>query len=244
MHLFQKIRNRIRPAKPVIRDAPVAYDLWAPRYDEQPDNLMLHLDEQLLLELMATVPMTNRVVVDIGCGTGRHWKKILNEGPSELVGYDVSDGMLTELKKKFPGAQVQLVTDDTLSAVRDDSVDVVLSTLTIAHLPDIRAAIAAWSRILRRGGDLLITDFHPDLLARGGQRDFRAGRQHVIIRNQVYPLPLIESLAQQGGLERMACHERLIDESLRPFYEAQNALPVYERFKGLPVIYGLHFRKP
>ncbi len=244
MHLLQKIRNRLFPPLPVVHEPSDAYNVWAAQYDEQPENLMMHLDELLFAELMQAVPLTDRVVVDIGCGTGRHWQRILEHGPAELVGYDVSDGMLTELKKKFPDARVQLVTDNSLGAVRDASVDVVLSTLTIAHLPDIREAIAAWSRILRPGGHLLFTDFHPDLLASGGKRDFRSGNRHIIIRNQVYPIPLLEKLATDAGLQYCQYSERVIDERVRHYYEKQDALDIYERFRGMPVIYGLHFTRP
>ena len=30
-----------------------------------------------------------------------------------------------------------------------------------------------------------------------------------------------------------------IDESVKPFYEAQESIHVYSRYKGMPVIYGL-----
>jgi hypothetical protein len=37
--------------------------------------------------------------------------------------------------------------------------------------------------------------------------------------------------------------ERIVDEEVRVYYEAQNALPVYYRFQGIPIIYGLHLKK-
>src|SRR4051794_23243590 len=83
------------------KEASQAYDIWASSYDEQPDNLMLHLDGELFGQLLEAVNIEDKVVVDVGCGTGRHWEKIVSRGPTQLVGYDVSDGMLKELKKKF-----------------------------------------------------------------------------------------------------------------------------------------------
>jgi hypothetical protein len=42
----------------------------------------------------------------------------------------------------------------------------------------------------------------------------------------------------------MVGHEELyINESVKHYYRHQNALAVYEKFKGFPVIYGMHFRR-
>src|SRR6185503_12739579 len=65
--------NRIVPSQNVKNPAS-AYDLWAAGYDEQPGNLMLALDEEIFAEFIKEIPIAGKVVVDIGCGTGRHWK--------------------------------------------------------------------------------------------------------------------------------------------------------------------------
>jgi hypothetical protein len=41
----------------------------------------------------------------------------------------------------------------------------------------------------------------------------------------------------------MAKNEMVIDESMRHYYKAQNALPVYEKYKGFQVIYGIHLKR-
>src|SRR6476619_2430727 len=55
------------------KEAAEAYNLWAGNYDRQPDNLMLFLDNQLFHHFIQSVDISNQVVLDIGCGTGRHW---------------------------------------------------------------------------------------------------------------------------------------------------------------------------
>ena len=182
-------------------------------------------------------------MIDIGCGTGRHWEQILAQSPAQLAGYDVSDGMLTELKKKYPGADVQLATDNGLSGVPDQSVDVLISTLTIAHIENVERAFAAWSRVLKPGGALLITDFHPQVLAEGGKRDFIARKKRIVIRNYVHHLQAILRIARQHFFHVEFLKEKYIDESVKPFYQQQQALHVYERFRGKPIIYGLYLSK-
>src|SRR5436190_1435686 len=90
------------PAPHAMREVEpaAAYDLWAATYDEQPCNPILHLDGILFRRLLATVDLPGRTIVDIGCGTGRHWAEVLHQKPAALSGYDVSAEMLKRLLRK------------------------------------------------------------------------------------------------------------------------------------------------
>jgi hypothetical protein len=91
---------------------------------------------------------------------------------------------------------------------------------------------------------MIITDYHPTALAKGGQRTFREGESLHAVRNHVYPLSRLLTITRQLGLTEISVTEKKIDNSMRPFYEKQNALPVFRRFLGVPIIYGLHLKKP
>jgi len=82
MRFFRRPARRVAPLK--------GYDLWAPTYDAQPDNVVLALESPLFAQLLADVRIEAGVVVDIGCGTGRHWPEILSRGPAKLIGVDPS----------------------------------------------------------------------------------------------------------------------------------------------------------
>ena len=87
----------------------------------QPGNLMLDLDEHIFSELIKNIDLQNKTVADIGCGTGRHWQKIYAKNPAQVMGFDVSAGMLHQLLRKFPAAVTQLTTDNLLKTVPDSS---------------------------------------------------------------------------------------------------------------------------
>ena len=244
MPILNALKQLFHPVRQPESEPAEAYDIWAQHYDDQPDNLMLALDQTLCQDLLATLSLTARTIVDVGCGTGRHWPALFSRSPARLLGYDVSTGMINRLRTKYPHAETYLLSGVTLTGLADNSCDLVLSTLTVAHLPDIADALTEWNRVLKPGGDMIITDYHPTALAKGGQRTFREGERLHAVRNHVYPLSRLLTITHQLGLTEISVTEKKIDNSMRPFYEKQNALPVFRRFLGVPIIYGLHLKKP
>jgi ubiquinone/menaquinone biosynthesis C-methylase UbiE len=221
-----------------------AYDLWAENYDHQPNNLMLALDEEIISGFMDIVNFKHKIIADIGCGTGRHWEKILVEQPRKLIGFDVSEGMLKMLQQKFPQAETHHLIKDSLKELKNESCDIILSTLTIAHIEHAEKALGEWNRVLKPGGEIIITDFHPEALAKGGKRTFNYNGKTVSVKNYVHSIHKIKEISKQLHLEVLRLVEKSIDESVKPFYEKQNALPVFEAWKGMPIIYGIHLKKP
>jgi ubiquinone/menaquinone biosynthesis C-methylase UbiE len=220
-----------------------AYDVWSESYDEQPGNLMLDLDDQIFSELIEFIDLNDKTVVDFGCGTGRHWPKLYAKKPALVMGFDISKGMLRRLIRKYPDAAVIQTRDNLLTGIADSSVDCLITTLTIAHIKNVDEAIASWSRVLNSGGDLVITDFHPTLLANGGMRSFRYRGKNLYVTNYVHHLGIIKDIFQINGLDVIGQREALVNEEVKHYYESQNALSVYDRFFGVPIIYGLHLKK-
>lgn len=220
-----------------------AYDIWADSYDDQPDNLMLVLDEALFTELLSTIEIKGSSIVDVGCGTGRHWKKIMEKAPQQLSGFDVSEKMLVMLQQKFPQAITHIIQNGSLQPLADNSCDLLISTLTIAHIENAASALQEWSRVLKPGGSMIITDYHPAALEKGAKRTFKHKGTLVAIKNYIHTIADITAIAKQLKLSLVRLIEKNIDDSMRPYYEKQDALSVYKAWKGTPVIYGLMLTK-
>ncbi|WPU91339.1 class I SAM-dependent methyltransferase [Mucilaginibacter sabulilitoris] len=237
------LQNKL--SAPAITEKSVveAYDLWSAEYDMQPDNLMLHLDGKLFSNLISQVDVKGKQVADIGCGTGRHWPLIFSKEPADLTGFDVSGGMLEKLKQKYPAAHTRLITNNLYSDISDSAYDIIISTLTVAHIEDIEEAMQAWSRLLKSGGEIIITDFHPHTLAFGGKRTFKYNNAVMAVRNYVHPIYTIKEILLKNNFLLLKQEEVKIDESMKPFYAKQNAMHVYEKYKDFPVIYGIHLKK-
>lgn len=243
MPLLSKLKQYFRPTRLPESAPAAAYDIWAVQYDNQPDNLMLALDERLCALLLENTPITGAIIADVGCGTGRHWSKLYEKKPARLLGFDVSQGMLDRLKAKYPQATTTLLSDSTLPGLNTASCDLVISTLTIAHIPDPEAALTEWNRVLKTGGQILLTDYHPEALSKGGQRTFRDKGKVIAVRNHIHPISTIKKIAEKLGLVVLQTVEQQIDQSMRPWYEKQNAIPLFERYLGVPIIYGIQLKK-
>src|SRR4029077_8140740 len=150
------------------------YNRWAATYDELRDNVVFALESPLFSEMLALVPIEGNSVVDMGCGTGRHWPEILLRKPAAITGVDPSPKMLERLQGHYPDAWTICSMGDHVPEIADASCHIVVSTLALAHIPAAVRAMNEWARILRRGGSVLITDFHPDAIRAGMKRTFES----------------------------------------------------------------------
>jgi len=225
------------------RDPQNAYDLWASEYDNQPGNLMLELDEILFSELLSKYSVKGKIIADIGCGTGRHWRKLFAQFPARLIGYDVSAGMLKKLEEKFPSAETFLLRNEKLPELKDGSCDMIISTLAMAHIPSIRAALYEWDRVLKPGGEVIITDYHPEALIKGGRRTFKYDGKTLAVKNYIHTVVVLKELFKQLKWIEIRFIERVIDDSVKGYYERQNALELFDSFFNIPIIYGIHLKK-
>jgi ubiquinone/menaquinone biosynthesis C-methylase UbiE len=122
----------------------------------------------------------SRRVLDVGCGTGILATRIGEDGQgARVLGCDLSMGMLRHAAARVRGAWVQ--GDALRLPLRDGALDAVVSTQAFHFLPDRRAALAEFHRVLRPGGLLVIAMLNPRtpavsrLLSRAGTRILGAG---------------------------------------------------------------------
>lgn len=238
--LKKKLGRRLRRRE---TQAAKAYDLWASSYDAQPDNPILLLDGLLFKELLSTTSMEGKRVADIGCGTGRHWEALFRAAVAECIGYDASTEMLRKVREKYPDAKTYLHAGHALKELEDGSCDVLVSTLVIAHIRNLAAEWREWNRVLKTGGEILLTDFHPVALQRGANRSFMHGDRLVYIKSHIHTLDKVRSLAERSGWKEIGFIEYRIDERVRPIFERLDVMEAYEDSFDQLVLYGLHFKK-
>ena len=92
--------------------------------------------------------------LDLGCGDGRLTAEI---DAAEVVAADVSEVALERARRRLPRAEiVQLEADEPLP-LADNEFDLVLCAETIEHVRDVQLLLSEAWRVLRPGGQLVLT---------------------------------------------------------------------------------------
>jgi len=135
------------------------YDAMAETYDEidaQPFYITQY--ETYAEDLLDRLPVWRGRVLDLGCGTGIHTRAVA-EIADWAVGIDVSHRLVRKAQVKLRGARGSvLVGDATLLPFADAAFDAVLSYgEPLSHMADHDAVVAELSRVLRRGGRVVLS---------------------------------------------------------------------------------------
>jgi ubiquinone/menaquinone biosynthesis C-methylase UbiE len=97
-------------------------------------------------------------ILDIGCGTGRLLRKAALRWPAaKLGGVDPAAGMVTEARRLTPQADFQVSLAESIP-LPDDSVDLVLSTMSFHHWQDQGQGVKQVGRVLHPGGIFVLLD--------------------------------------------------------------------------------------
>lgn len=141
------------------------YARWASRYDTW-KNPLVAVEEPVVTKLLQALSF--RTVLDVGVGTGRHALRLVARG-AWVVGMDLSPEMLAVAKSKstLNGQAVAL-----LRATLEDSFpvfggrfDLVLCSLALSHVANLRASFQEFARMQAPQGICLISEFHPEAIA-------------------------------------------------------------------------------
>lgn len=131
------------------------YAGWAASYDEPGHNQLLDIEQPVVWEILDGLPPG--IALDAACGTGRHGAHLSSLGHT-VIGVDSSPGMLERAREKVPAAEFHEADLHALP-LRDDSVDLVVCGLALMHVPDLDPVLREFVRILRPGGQLVISDW-------------------------------------------------------------------------------------
>lgn len=113
-------------------------------------------DEITQSKIESYVSLTNKTVLEIGCGDGRV-TRFLSGPPALLVAFDPDLSRLDEAKQTAPAARY-LSASGLALPFADSTFDLVFFTLSLHHHPDCAAALSEAARVLRSGGRALVLE--------------------------------------------------------------------------------------
>ena len=190
-------------------DSRAGYDAKAAIYDDAPNPV-------IAAEQRAVWPILDRVApgcaLDAACGTGRHAARLLDCGHT-VVAVDAAPRMLETVRAKLPQAEVR-AGDLTALPVDDDSIDLAVCALALTHLAVLEHAIAELARVVRPGGQIVLSDVHPQFVGLGGNAyEVVVDGRRRFIRNHVHPHSSYIAAFIANGLVLRGCHEPTFDEA-------------------------------
>jgi ubiquinone/menaquinone biosynthesis C-methylase UbiE len=135
------------------------YDDFSDWYERERGRGYHRLIDDLEIEI-AEPFAAGRRVLEAGCGTGLILGRLARIATSAW-GFDLSGGMVKKAQQR--GLKVVLG-DVTHIPFKSASFDLVCSFKVLAHVPDIRAALAEVTRVTAPGGSMVLEFYNPKSL--------------------------------------------------------------------------------
>lgn len=183
------------------------YAVWSSLYDQDSaTDFLAMLEKPVLLRLLTAIPSCT--ALDVACGTGRQTELLASLGHT-VTGVDLTAEMLQHARKRVPQAHFLLGDLHTLP-LKDASFDLAICSLALTHMPDLSQPIKEIARVVRRGGQIILSDLHPVQVASGGDASFALHpHEFVLVQNYLHLHSEYLRIFAQCGLAVRECIEPL-----------------------------------
>lgn len=216
-----------RIARPGVREG---YDRWSETYDAT-RNPIVAIDRRLSLRALNPIP--GERVLDAGCGTGAHLQSLCSAGIRPL-GLDFSRGMLRIAQRAAPGAALVQADLNSTFPLQSGAFDALLSALVSEHLTDLRSFFSQAFAVLRRGGRLVFSAFHPELALSGIEANFERDGIEYRLGAERHTIDDYLNHISDAGFSRIACQEHRADERI------VDEVPWAAKYVGRPLLLLVH----
>jgi malonyl-CoA O-methyltransferase len=212
-----------------------AYERWAPLYPPTAHNPLMRAEQQAMIEHWP--PVAGRRALDLACGTGRYSRLLAEAKAAQVVAMDFCVPMLRQVSAaaRVCGSMMQL-------PFAAQTFDVVISGLAVGHASDVHVWMAEVARVLKSGGTVLYSDFHPEAARAGLPRSFKDQNDRTwTVPHHGYDVATQRGAASAAGLVVEVVREvRVGFELQEPF---TNSDAFYRRWNGLPIVLVVRARK-
>ncbi|MCX5877167.1 MAG: class I SAM-dependent methyltransferase [Deltaproteobacteria bacterium] len=172
------------------------FDDAAADWEEKPQRVALA--RKVAEAIQRAIPLASTMqVLEYGCGTGLV-SRALSPHFATILAVDTSPQMLEVLRQKARDEKIgnieTLAHDLTRQPLPNNNFDLVMSSMTLHHIPDVEALLTQFFAALKPGGYLTVADL---LTEDGSFHDDNSGVAHYGIN----PEEIRAILAKNGGLD-------------------------------------------
>ena len=135
------------------RQDALEFDYFATATD--PDTR--HENDRLHREILRHLPPAAQIILDVGCGNAWLARELLPR-KTVVISFDLALRNTTEALRRYPAPNHFAVSGDAFDLpFRDDSVDAIVSSEVMEHVPDVPRYLQNLIRVVRPGGTIVIT---------------------------------------------------------------------------------------
>jgi SAM-dependent methyltransferase len=188
-------------------------------------------------ELPAVISLAGQVkgkrVLDVGCGPGRHSKRLLEEG-AEVTGIDISDEMVAIAKAFCEGRGRFFQADFEQAEFKPSSFDLITASLTLMYARDVHPIIKKFGEWLKKNGRLIFSLYHPvRFFHKIPDFDFSKTRKvwihlegcDVTVFNYYHPMEKYFDALREGGFEVLKLVEPVLSRRHKGWPEDNYRIP-------------------
>lgn len=216
------------------------YELWAPRYDLNP-NPLVALEERTLAAVL--VPLTGKNALDVATGTGRWLETFVEAGARRAIGIDLSFAMLEVAAAKLTLRGRLACADGLALPLPSTFADFLIVSFAVRHFAELSLFARELARVAAVGADCYLTDLHPTAYARGWRTGFRhPGGRGEILTYSHSRVDICDAFSAQG-FDLIRAFEPCIGEPEKPVFARARKLDRFADVAGIPAILICHFRR-
>ena len=216
-----------------------AFDAAAEFYDHAP-NPLLALEQRFLPGLLPS--LRSRVVLDVGCGTGRWLYKLQDSAAAQLIGVDPSLAMLDLARGKVRSDISLLQGTAECLPLPDGSADVILMSFALSYCDRLEPVVHELARVARPNATIFISDLHPRTEARlNWKRTFASQSGTLTMATARHGLRELEEISQRSGFHPALHLELPFGTQERSFFVRAGKEFAFHAARELPAIYIAQF---
>ncbi len=209
---------------------------WAERHDREP-NPVIDLARRMMEPVLSDV--RDKVVIDIGCGTGHDLELAISKG-AKAIGIDFTREVLDVAAKRRAIAARLIQADAHYLPLQEASADLIVCSFVLSYLQDVNQLAEQLAKIAVPGADVYLVDMHPEAQRLGWRAALNPNLNDDAV---IHELTTLRQAFDTAGFELQSLLEPRLGHPERRLFETVVRPDLYDNARHMPALYLFHFQR-